>query len=145
MITVTETKEYTAKKAALCWVLKELGFIVTDIDKFIEDYDDLRIAVCNTLTGTSFQTNYAFTLKDDESHNTFARYIMMCDDPFEIVSLYKADYIKASVSNTLATDEQLSKIKETLQDSSKNIGSHEMRMAELAKRHMNLYDSKTRI
>ena len=38
MITVTETKDYTAKKAALCWVLKELGFTVTDIDKFINAY-----------------------------------------------------------------------------------------------------------
>lgn len=147
MITITETKEYTAKKAALCWVLKELGFIVSDIDKFIEDYDDLRIAVCNALTGTSFQTNYAFTSKDDESHNTFARYIMMCDDPFEIINLCKADYIKASVSNTPAIDAAFDKIKDQMQDvpMNKKPDEHVKNMAELTKRRMNLYDPETRL
>ena len=147
MITVTETKEYTAKKAALCWVLKELGFIVTDIDKFIEDYYDLRIAVCNSLTGTSFQTNYAFTLKDDESHNTLARYIMMCNEPFEIVNLYKADYIKASVSNTPAIDAAFAKIRDQIQDApmNKKPDEHLKNMAELTKRRMNLYDPETRL
>ena len=146
MITVTETKEYTAKKAALCWVLKELKFLVKDIDEFIERYNDVRIAVCNQAIGTDFPTSC--DLKYNEvTDRIISYYIMMCDDPFDIINLYKADYIKQSISSTPSIDAAFEKIKEQMQDApmNKKPDEHMKNMAELTKRRMNLYDSETRL
>lgn len=146
MITVTETKEYTAKKAALCWVLKELKFLVKDIDEFIERYNDVRIAVCNQAIGTDFPTSC--DLKYNEvTDRIISYYIMMCDDPFDIINLYKADYIKQSISSTPSIDAAFEKIKGQMQEApmNKKPDEHVKNMAELTKRRMNLYDTETRL
>ena len=146
MITIAETKDYTAKKAALCWVLKELKFLVKDIDEFIEKYDDVRIAVCNQTVGTDFPTSYAFKYHE-VNDRIIARYIMMCSDPFEIINLYKADYIRQALSSTPATDAAFAKIGEQMKEApmNKKPDEHLKNIAELTKRRMNLYEPETRI